>query len=339
MLLKLTTIAAVFLLWVPVAQAWTWPVKGPVLQAFSYDEAHPYAAGQHRGIDIGAAASGEPVAAPASGTVSFAGSVPTSGKSVTIETADGYSVTLTHLGAIGVARGAVVAEGAVVGAVGPSGTPEQSGPYVHLGIRVTADPNGYLDPLSLLPPLTPPPASTGSTGAGASSGSHSGRSHARGGSGGIVIHARAQARSSATPRQLPERSSSASAAAPTARRARSSSAESSSDRPKVERSSHNGSQARTLRRPPVAEPTPSLAVHSARPLAQGAVPPSVPRRRPEEQPLQIGLAAGPGLLAGLAAIATALVRLRRRRGDRGAAVVVPLRAPVGRREAATRSAA
>ena len=34
-------------------------MQGPVLQPFSYDEAHPYAAGQHRGIDIGAAAAGE----------------------------------------------------------------------------------------------------------------------------------------------------------------------------------------------------------------------------------------------------------------------------------------
>ena len=35
--------------------------------------------------------------------MSFAGTVPTNGKTVTIETADGYSVTLTHLGSIAVA--------------------------------------------------------------------------------------------------------------------------------------------------------------------------------------------------------------------------------------------
>jgi hypothetical protein len=72
---------------------------------------------------------------------------------VTIETADGYSVTLTHLGSIAVAEGATVAEQDAVGTVGPSGTPEVDGPYVHLGIRVTADPNGYVDPLGLLPPV------------------------------------------------------------------------------------------------------------------------------------------------------------------------------------------
>ena len=127
-------------------------MQGPVLQPFAYDEAHPYASGQHRGVDIGAGSAGETVVAPAAGTVSFAGTVPTNGKSVTIETADGYSVTLTHLGSIGVVKGAAVAEQDAIGTVGPSGTPEVDGPYVHLGIRVTADPNGYVDPLGLLPP-------------------------------------------------------------------------------------------------------------------------------------------------------------------------------------------
>jgi hypothetical protein len=157
-LLNLTTfrrfavLVFVFLAWTPAAYAWSWPVQGPVVQPFSYDEAHPYSAGQHRGIDIGADAAGESVVAPAAGTVSFAGTVAANGKSVTIETADGYSVTLTHLGSISVAKGATVAEQGVVGTVGPSGTPEVDGPYVHLGIRITADPNGYVDPLGLLPP-------------------------------------------------------------------------------------------------------------------------------------------------------------------------------------------
>jgi peptidase M23-like protein len=143
---------ALFLVWTPVASAWSWPVQGPVLQPFSYDESHAYAAGQHRGIDIGADAAGQTVVAPAAGTVTFAGTVPTNGQSVTIGTADGYSVTLTHLGAILVAKGATVAEHDPVGTIGPSGTPEASSPYVHLGIRATGDPNGYVDPLGLLPP-------------------------------------------------------------------------------------------------------------------------------------------------------------------------------------------
>jgi hypothetical protein len=142
-----------FLVWTPAAFAWSRPVEGAVLQPFSYDAAHPYASGQHRGIDIGADSAGETVVAPAAGTISFAGTVPTNGKSVTIETADGYSVTLTHLGSIVVAKGGTVAEQDPVGTVGPSGTAEEDVPYVHLGIRITADPDGYLDPSSFLPPV------------------------------------------------------------------------------------------------------------------------------------------------------------------------------------------
>ena len=39
---------------VPSAAGWSWPVQGRVVQPFVFDEAHPYAAGQHRGIDIAA---------------------------------------------------------------------------------------------------------------------------------------------------------------------------------------------------------------------------------------------------------------------------------------------
>src|SRR5437588_5606997 len=143
------------------AEAWSWPVDGPVLRSFSFDSSQPYAGGQHRGIDIGAA-TGTPAVAPAAGVVSFAGSVPTNGLTVTIRTADGYSVTLVHLGSIAVRDGSSVAEGAVAGTVGPSGTPELAVPYLYLGVRRTSDPNGYVDPLSLLPPRsqTPPPPPT-----------------------------------------------------------------------------------------------------------------------------------------------------------------------------------
>jgi hypothetical protein len=152
LILKTAAVVLVLLVWAPAAYAWSWPVQGPVVQPFAYDESHPYASGQHRGIDIGADAAGGQVVAPAAGRVSFAGSVPANGECVAIETPDGYTVTLTHLGTIVVAKGASVVEGQAVGTIGPSGTPELDRPYVHLGIRTTSDANGYLDPLSLLPP-------------------------------------------------------------------------------------------------------------------------------------------------------------------------------------------
>jgi len=154
---QLLAAVLVALLFAPAGEAWTWPAAGAVLQPFLFDPAHPYAAGQHRGLDVG----GEPgatVAAPATGTVTFAGTVPSSGKSVTITTADGYAVTLTHLGSISVARGAPVAEGDRVGTIGPTGDPEVLQPYVHVGVRIAPQPQGYLDPLTFLPARVPVPA-------------------------------------------------------------------------------------------------------------------------------------------------------------------------------------
>src|SRR6266566_543802 len=152
-------VCALALIVVPPAAAWTWPVNGPVLQKFTLGD-DPYAAGQHRGIDIGAPA-GATVSSPVSGKVAFAGTVPVSGKCVTIQTADGYSVTLTHLGSMSVQRGATVGEGDVVGTIGPSGEVEHDVPYVHLGVRRSEDPNGYVDPLLFLP-LQPEPVAASS---------------------------------------------------------------------------------------------------------------------------------------------------------------------------------
>src|SRR6476620_2316292 len=133
----------------PTAAAWTWPADGPVLQPFLFDPAHPYAGGQHRGIDVGGDSRAD-ARAPATGVVTFAGTVPASGRSLTVETAAGLSVTLTHLGTIDVAKGAAVAT------IGVSGEPELATPYVHLGVRVAAEQQGYLDPLSFLPPHIAP---------------------------------------------------------------------------------------------------------------------------------------------------------------------------------------
>jgi Peptidase family M23 len=139
---------------VSTARAWTWPVDGPVLRPFVFDHDSPHTAGQHRGIDIGASAGG-PVLAPADGVVSFAGTVPTGGKTISIQTPLGYTATLLHLGSIGVKRGAVVREGAVIGAAGAESGAE---PYVYFGVRTTSDPQGYVDPLRFLPAASVAPS-------------------------------------------------------------------------------------------------------------------------------------------------------------------------------------
>src|SRR5579862_8676952 len=133
LMLSLALLAGALIAAAPAA-AWTWPAGGPVLLGFSFDPAHPYAAGEHRGIDVGGDA-GSVVVAPAAGVVTFAGTVPGNGKSLTILTADGWSVTLTQLGSIALAKGAAVAEGDAVATIGPTGDAEVSGPYMQLGIR------------------------------------------------------------------------------------------------------------------------------------------------------------------------------------------------------------
>jgi hypothetical protein len=138
------------LLLVPAAEAWTWPASGPVLQSFFFDPSHPYDGGQRRGVAIGGDP-GSAVAAPVSGTVTFAGSVPSSGRSVTIATADGLSVTLTHLGSLSVKKDVAVVEGESIGTLAATGDDAIPQPYVHLGVRIASQEQGYLDPLSFLP--------------------------------------------------------------------------------------------------------------------------------------------------------------------------------------------
>src|SRR5437762_6924721 len=100
----LIALVAIALALAPAVQAWTWPIEGAVLRPFVFGS-DPYAGGQHRGITI-AGDLGAPIRAPAGGVVSFAGTVPVSGKVITIQTTDGYSVTLVHLGTIDVTKGA-----------------------------------------------------------------------------------------------------------------------------------------------------------------------------------------------------------------------------------------
>jgi hypothetical protein len=148
---SVAVLAAVALVYAPAAAAWSWPVDGPVVHPFVFGD-DPFAADQHRGIDIGAAP-GTPVRAASAGTVSFAGTVPAGGRTVTVETADGLSVTYLELGAIRVTRDAEVVEGDAIGTVG-------SAAHVHFGVRVTEDQHGYRDPLLFLPARVEAPART-----------------------------------------------------------------------------------------------------------------------------------------------------------------------------------
>ena len=139
----------------PSARAdWVWPVQGKVITPYRLG-ANPYVAGQHRGIDI-AAAVGRPVVAAAGGEVRFAGTVGSSGLTVSIRTADGrFDTSYLHLSSTTVEAGEAVSTGDRIGAVGTSGERSAAAAHLHFGVRRAGTEHAYRDPLSLLPQPLP----------------------------------------------------------------------------------------------------------------------------------------------------------------------------------------
>jgi hypothetical protein len=125
---------------------WQSPVKGPVVRAFGLS-ADRFAAGQHRGVDLGAQV-GTTVRATCPGRVTFAGTVPGGGRTVSVRCGR-LIATYQQLGSIRVSRGDLVAPHADIGAVGPSSDTRTRRPHVHLSARVASS-GRYLDPMSLL---------------------------------------------------------------------------------------------------------------------------------------------------------------------------------------------
>ena len=125
---------------------WRWPVRGGVVTLYENDNARPYAAGMHRGIDI-AADVGTTVVAARAGTVRYAGPLGSSGNVVAVH--DGrYAVSYLHLSVVSVSRGERVPAGARVGEVGTTGRRSVAEPHLHFGVRRAGR---YVDPLALLP--------------------------------------------------------------------------------------------------------------------------------------------------------------------------------------------
>jgi hypothetical protein len=149
---------------IAATQDWIWPLEGPVITPYLNDNSRPYAAGMHRGIDIGVPV-GTKVVAAHTGGVTYAGPLGSSGLTVAIATSDGaYVTSYLHLSRISLERGETVEAGDEVGAVGMTGTRSASEPHLHFGVHRADDPDSYVDPQSLLPLPTPqtravPPAS------------------------------------------------------------------------------------------------------------------------------------------------------------------------------------
>ena len=134
----------------PASAAWTWPVAGEVITQYR-NGADPYAAGQHRGIDI-AGAVGTPVVAAAAGRVLHAGTAGSSGLTVSVRTSQGVDTSYLHLSSAAVREGAAVTAGQRLGAVGITGRRSAEQPHLHFGVRESGSRHAYRDPLALLPP-------------------------------------------------------------------------------------------------------------------------------------------------------------------------------------------
>lgn len=105
----------------------------------------------HTGIDIGAQAGAEVIAAD-SGTVAVATYSSSYGNYVTIYHSNGDYTLYAHMSSLTVAAGQNVTQGDVIGYVGSTGW--ASGPHLHFEIRVngsTVDPTSYFSGLSYAP--------------------------------------------------------------------------------------------------------------------------------------------------------------------------------------------
>jgi murein DD-endopeptidase MepM/ murein hydrolase activator NlpD len=112
----------------------------------------------HAGLDL-MAPYGSPIRAAGGGTVMFAGWYYAYGRMVDIRHTDGLITRYAHMAdfAPGIAPGAPVAMGAIIGRVGATG--RAHGPHVHFEVRVdgrAVDPRPYLARATCPPPVSEP---------------------------------------------------------------------------------------------------------------------------------------------------------------------------------------
>jgi len=144
------------LLW-PIPHASISQGFGPT--AYVFEAAYAGFPHFHTGVDL-AVPLGTPVFAAADGVVALArpmtdtaGDLVGYGNYVVIQHDAGLKTLYGHLLAIGVKEGDVVKRGQLIGLVGSTGN--STGPHTHFEVRID---NSPVDPLQMLPTVTPPPA-------------------------------------------------------------------------------------------------------------------------------------------------------------------------------------
>lgn len=118
------------------------PVSGIITSRFGARSSIRSSA--HTGLDI-ATSSGTPIAAAASGTVTFSGYKGSYGNLLVISHENGVQTYYGHCSSLYVSAGASVSQGQTIAAVGSTGN--STGPHLHLEIRVNGvayNPQNYL---------------------------------------------------------------------------------------------------------------------------------------------------------------------------------------------------
>jgi murein DD-endopeptidase MepM/ murein hydrolase activator NlpD len=115
-----------------------WPVQGLITSSFG-ERQDPFngEGAFHKGIDISASI-GEPVRAPADGTVLMAGPASGYGHEVVIDHGRGIHTAYGHLSGFAVTPGQDVRRGDIIGYVGSEG--RSTGPHLHYEVRLHETP-------------------------------------------------------------------------------------------------------------------------------------------------------------------------------------------------------
>jgi murein DD-endopeptidase MepM/ murein hydrolase activator NlpD len=115
-----------------------WPVEGQITGSFG-ERIDPFngEGAFHSGVDISAVV-GQPVLAPADGTVTFADFLGGYGRAIVIDHTHGITTRYGHLASFAIAAGQFVHRGDVLGYVGLSG--RSTGPHLHYEVRINETP-------------------------------------------------------------------------------------------------------------------------------------------------------------------------------------------------------
>jgi murein DD-endopeptidase MepM/ murein hydrolase activator NlpD len=122
-----------------------WPIEGPITSSFG-ERQDPFngEGAFHKGIDI-SGIMGEPVRAPADGTVLMAGPASGYGQEVMLDHGHGIHTIYGHLSGFAVTAGQDVHRGDIIGYVGSEG--RSTGPHLHYEVRIhdtPVNPHKYL---------------------------------------------------------------------------------------------------------------------------------------------------------------------------------------------------